>query len=113
MRRIVGNVKLTFEELTTMLTQIEACLNSRPLVAMPNDNDGVKPLTPGHFLIGHPLESLPDPSFPFVTCPFCVNGIYVKHLFGTFGHDGHMNMSSFIDDSLSGIVLLETSMSVT
>ena len=59
--RIVSDVNLTFEELTTVLAQVEACLNSRPLVALPADDDGVDALTPGHFLIGRPLEALPDP----------------------------------------------------
>jgi len=65
LKRIVGPVKLTFEEMTTVLTQIEACLNSRPLSPMPFDDDGIEALTPGHFLIGRPLNSLPDPSFTY------------------------------------------------
>ena len=62
LKRIVGESKLTFEEMTTVLCQIEACLNSRPLFTAldSNDDDGVAPLTPGHFLIGRPLEALPD-----------------------------------------------------
>ncbi len=53
--------KLSFEELTTVLTQIEGCLNSRPLGIVPNnDEDGIEVLTPGHFLIGRPIEALPD-----------------------------------------------------
>ena len=65
LRKIIGNVKLTFEELSTLLTQIEACLNSRPLVPFPGDDDGIEALTPGHFLIGRPLQALPDNSFTY------------------------------------------------
>ena len=28
-----------------------------------NDDDGIAPLTPGHFLIGHPLKALPSHSY--------------------------------------------------
>lgn len=65
-RRIVGDVKLTFEEAYTILTQIEGCLNSRPLgYTGSSDEDGIEVLTPGHFLIGQPLMSLPDPAMSF------------------------------------------------
>ena len=61
LHRIVGNSRLNFEELTTVLSQIEACLNSRPLGVVPHYNDeGVQVLTPGHFLIGCPLKAIPD-----------------------------------------------------
>ena len=59
-RKVVRNVRLTFEELATTLAQIEACLNSRPLTPLPDADDGSEVLTPGHFLIGRPLEALPD-----------------------------------------------------
>ena len=62
LRRIVGDVKLTFEELSTVLSQIEACLNSCSLASLSGSEDGIKSLTPGHFLIGRPLKSFPDPA---------------------------------------------------
>ena len=65
LKQILGNVKLTFEEFSTVLTQIEASLNSQPLVPLPNDDDGIETLTPGHFLIGRPLKALSDSSFSY------------------------------------------------
>lgn len=60
LKRVIGDSSLTFEELSTLSTQIEACLNSRPLCAVSIDGRDSVPLTPGHFLIGSELISLPQ-----------------------------------------------------
>ncbi|XP_065356301.1 uncharacterized protein LOC135950699 [Calliphora vicina] len=61
LKRTIGEAKLTYEEMSTLLIQIEAVLNSRPLVAInSNDDDQMDTLTPGHFLIGRPLNACPE-----------------------------------------------------
>ncbi len=61
LKRVVGEQRLTFEELTTVLCQVECCLNSRPLVPLQShSDDGIDVLTPGHFLIGRNLQALPE-----------------------------------------------------
>nr|XP_029715740.1 uncharacterized protein LOC115259347 [Aedes albopictus] len=45
----------------TILTQIEAVMNSRPLLPMTEDPNDLAALTPAHFLIGSSLQALPGP----------------------------------------------------
>lgn len=61
-RRVVGNSVHTFEELSTIICQIEAVINSRPLTPLSTDPDDVTCLTPSHFLIGDNSVGLPEPS---------------------------------------------------
>ena len=49
-------VHINFEELST---KIEACMNSRPLTPISSTEDAIEVLTPGHFLIGQPIEAIP------------------------------------------------------
>ncbi|UYV73851.1 hypothetical protein LAZ67_11001138, partial [Cordylochernes scorpioides] len=60
MRRIIGNNLLTYEELLTVLVQIESCLNSRPLYPMSNDPNDQRVLTPAHFLLTEPSSCVPE-----------------------------------------------------
>ncbi|XP_015377361.1 PREDICTED: uncharacterized protein LOC107171626 [Diuraphis noxia] len=56
LKRVVGETIMSFEELSTILCQIEAVLNSRLLAPMYDDVESLDVLTPAHFLIGKPLR---------------------------------------------------------
>lgn len=64
LKRIVGMKVLPYEQLLTLLLQIEAILNSRPLHPLNDDPSDIQALTPGHFLIGEPL---------LLPLPFCID----------------------------------------
>lgn len=63
LNRVISDSTLTYEEMSTVLCQIEACLNSRPLSIVLDDPNGAIPLTPGHFLVGEPLMTVPDRNY--------------------------------------------------
>ncbi|XP_055910400.1 uncharacterized protein LOC129944760 [Eupeodes corollae] len=54
LKRIVGMRVLPYEQLLTLLAQIEAILNSRPIHPLSDDPSDVQALTPAHFLVGEP-----------------------------------------------------------
>lgn len=66
LRRVIGSQLLTYEEMTTFLTQVEAVLNFRPLCPLSDDPEDLSALTPAHFLIGSTLSTLPEPSLETV-----------------------------------------------
>lgn len=63
LKRVIGTSTLTYEEMSTVLAQVEACLNSRPLSRLDGDQDKVEVLTPGHFLVGEAIVTAPDVNY--------------------------------------------------
>ncbi|GFY13397.1 integrase catalytic domain-containing protein [Trichonephila clavipes] len=59
--RVAKSAIMNFEELTTLMAQIEAVLNSRPLSPLSSDPNDLNPLTPGHFLTNCAISSFPEP----------------------------------------------------
>ncbi|XP_050302472.1 uncharacterized protein LOC126740480 [Anthonomus grandis grandis] len=58
--RVIGQQVLSFEEMSTVLAQCEAILNSRPLCEMSSNPNDLECLTPGHFLTMEALTAPPD-----------------------------------------------------
>ncbi|XP_026467856.1 uncharacterized protein LOC113371444 [Ctenocephalides felis] len=67
--RVIDEQILTYEELNTVLIQIEALLNSRPLCWMSSDPSDPQPLTPAHFLTLTPLNILPSKNILQIDLP--------------------------------------------
>lgn len=64
-RRVMGNSHLTFEEISTLFAQVESILNSRPLCPLSSSPNDFLFLSPGHFLIGRPLNDFPSPALEY------------------------------------------------
>ncbi|XP_072392364.1 uncharacterized protein [Diabrotica undecimpunctata] len=62
LRRILVKSLLKYEKFSTLLAQVEAVLNSRPLVLLSSSPDDLEVLTPSHFFIERKLTKAPDPS---------------------------------------------------
>ncbi|XP_050509189.1 uncharacterized protein LOC126886346 [Diabrotica virgifera virgifera] len=60
LKRVLSKTALIYEEFQTLIIQIEAILNSRPLSPISPDPNDISPLTPAHFLIGKPIIAVPD-----------------------------------------------------
>ena len=56
LKKTLGSARLTYEELVTVLTEIEGVLNSRPLTYV-YEHELEEPLTPSHLMLGRRLLS--------------------------------------------------------
>ena len=61
LRKVIGTACLSYDELLTVVTEVEAVLNSRPLTYVSSE-DVEEPLTPSHLMHGYRVMSLPDHS---------------------------------------------------
>ena len=60
LRKVLGKAWLSYAELTTVLTRIEAVINTTPLTAVSDDFRDPTPITPAHLTLGRSLFDLPD-----------------------------------------------------
>ena len=63
LRKSLGATLITRGELETLLHEVEAVINSRPLTFVGDSVDSLQPLSPAHFLMERPISVYPDPSF--------------------------------------------------
>ena len=59
LRKTIGQSRFSFDELQTIIIEIEGIINSRPISYLDSD-DVEEPLTPSHLLVGRRLLTLPD-----------------------------------------------------
>ena len=92
LKKMIGQSKLSLDELHTATVEIESIINSRPLSYI-SASDLEEPLTPSHLLIGRRILNLPD-NLGYLSDPadeeFTVDSSQlrkrVKHLSNTLNH---------------------------
>ena len=61
LKKVLGRTSLNFEELRTILVEVETTINNRPLTYMYNDSEGVSyPLTPSDLIYGRKIAVTPN-----------------------------------------------------
>lgn len=84
LKRVIEHRHLAIEEFTTLLAQVESCLNSRPLTPMSNDPNDFEALTPGHFWVGSSLAASPQRDLTHLRTSYLTRWQVVQQLFQHF-----------------------------
>ncbi|XP_049885986.1 uncharacterized protein LOC126380550 isoform X2 [Pectinophora gossypiella] len=96
LKRVVQGHLLTYEQINTILVEIECILNSRPLVPLSSsDVNDYSYLTPGHFIIGNALTMYPEKdvsNVPQNRLKFWQLCTHVKQSFWKMWHKDYLNL---------------------
>ena len=66
--KILGKTRLEVDEMSTLLKEVEAQINSRPLTAISDEPSEQQYITPASFLIGRPTINIPLKPRPTKPC---------------------------------------------
>ncbi|XP_071576350.1 uncharacterized protein [Temnothorax nylanderi] len=89
LKRVIESQILTVEEFDTLIAQIEAILNSRPLCPTSSDPNDFGVLSPGHFLTLEPLVAVPCPDLEPVPMGRLDRWQLVQHMHQQFWRRWH------------------------
>jgi hypothetical protein len=85
LRKILGKALLTYTEMYTVLTDIEASINSRPLTFIGNSTSDGKISTPAHLALGRSLREVPEvPKEMINEAPVTTRFLYHQRLLNHF-----------------------------
>lgn len=105
MYRMVNTALLTYEELTTVLIQIECLLSNRPLCRLTTATEDQEFLTPSHFLTGTTLFTPQEPEIKERNFIPLIDGSICRRSSRTFGRSGLRNTSKVYNNELNGLSL--------
>lgn len=100
LKRVIGDSKLTYEKMYTLLVKIESLLNSRPMWQT-SDFEQMA-LSPSHFLIGEPYTTVPQPFDPNSAVSINTNWSLLQAMLQGFGVDGIANILHHCSNDRSG-----------
>ncbi|XP_074654082.1 uncharacterized protein LOC141908101 [Tubulanus polymorphus] len=61
LKKVMGRSLVTYDEFMTLLIEIEAAINDRPLTSVSDDINDFEPITPSALMMGRRITSLPEP----------------------------------------------------
>ena len=94
LRKALGKLSFTYDQLLTILTKSEAVLNSRPLVFVGNDIDSSFALTSGDFLSLNPKTGNPEMEVDDIDPDYLPHVSTAQHLLETWKR-GQKHLTSF------------------
>ena len=101
LKKTIGGARLTYDELLTVVSEVEMILNSQPLSYI-SSQDIKEHLTPSHLMIGRRVLPLPDLPFYDRDPDYRTKeDLSRRNSLITSGRDGEMDISSNLENVIA------------